>query len=270
MITPEQNDILVKMFISVGSSAADFDSLTAILGELAYLEQTNAINLRDLDEDDIFNLRIRYTSARTEIAESIGVAVPEEKKYVMDVFGTTDLNIFAAPDDPLAVVNKRLAEAKLTYRLPQEAVPQLKNIIEKSRVLYRGLNNVKLYSVKNETLDIAQYYKKYLTIPQAEVLQRIDYLKATYQKVLDECLHPDTMINISVDALSRFNHLPFTLENKDPGELLEVIYFEQIAAEGALNAIQHKQGQAVSENDVKDGIARILVKLKFGYQKETA
>jgi len=263
MITPEQNDTLAKMFISVGSSAADFDSLTAILGELAYLEQTNAINLRDLDEDDIFTLRLRYIGARTAIAESIGVAVPEEKKYVMDVLGTTDLGIFAAPDDPLTVINERLAETKLTYRLPQEAVPQLKNIVEKSRVLYRGLNNVKLYSMKDETLDISQYYKKYLTIPQAEVLQRVDYLKAIYQKILDECLHPETMINISIDALSRFNHLPFTLENKDPRELLEIIYFEQIAAEGTLNALQHKQGQAISENDVRDGIARVLVKLKF-------
>jgi hypothetical protein len=73
------------------------------------------------------------------------------------------------------------------------------------------------------------------------------------------------MINISVDALTRFNHLPFTLENKDPEELLQIIFFEQIAAEGTLNALKHKKGQAISENDVKDGIARVLVKLKFGY-----
>jgi hypothetical protein len=264
MTTPEQNDILVRMFISVGTSAADFDSLTSVLGELAHFEQTNAINLRNLDEDDIFNLRIRYTGVRTEIAEDIGVAVPEEKKHVMDVLGTTDLSIFNGPDDPIAIINQKLAGNKLTYRLPQDALPQLKNVVEKSRVLYRGLNNVKLYSVKSETLDIAQYYKKYLTISQSEVLQRIEYLKTTYQKILDSCLEPETMINIAVDALTRFNHLPFTLESKDPEELLQIVYYEQLAAEGTLNALQHKQGQAISENDIKDGIARILVKLKFG------
>lgn len=252
------------MFVSVGTSAADFDSLTAILGELAYLEQTNAINLRDLEEDDIFDLRLRYIGARTGIAENIGVAVPEEKKHVMNVLGTTDLSIFTGPDDPIAIINQKLAESKLTYQLPQEALPQLKNIVEKSRVLYRGLNNVKLYSVKSEALDIAQYYKKYLTISQSEVLQRIDYLKSIYEKVLDSCMDSETMINISVDALTRFNHLPFTLESKDPEELLRIVYYEQLAAEGTLNALQHKQGQAISENDIKDGIARILVRLKFG------
>ena len=216
MITPEQNDIAIRMFISVGINAASLDSLTSIIGELSYLEQTNSIRLDAFSEDDIEDLRVQYISPRTDIAESIGVTIPEEKKHVMDVLGTTDLDIFDGTTDPIAAINQKLAEYKLTYRLPQEALPQLKNIVEKARVLYRGLNNVKLYSVKNETYDIAQYYKKYLTIPQAEVLQRIEYLKAIYQKILDNCLEPESMINIAVDALTRFNHLPFTLENKDP------------------------------------------------------
>ena len=254
------------MFVSVGANASSKDSLTAIIGELAYMAQTNSVNMKDLEIYDIEDLRLQCISERTNIAEQVGVQIPNEKKLVMDVLGTTDPAIFTGAEDPIAVINAALESQKLKFRLSPQILPYLKNIVSKARVLYRGLNNLKLYSVINQMLDVAQYYKKYLVMPQEEVQKRIDYLKATYMKVLDNCLESDTMVNIAVDALTRFNHLPFTLQDKDPEELLAIIYYEQLAAEGTLNALQHKAGQAITENDVKDGIARILVEKKFSYK----
>lgn len=265
MITPEQNDLLIKMFISVGTNANSSKSLTSIIGELSYLERINSISLKDLTDDDIESLRLQCISERTNLAEEIGVTVPEEKKFVMDVLGSANLNIFDEPSETIRIVNETLAKNKLTFQLEPTILPSLRTIIGKARILYRGLNNLKLYSVKRETMDIAEYYKKYLTIPKGEVLKRIEYLKSTYSKILDNCLEPQTMINIAVDALTRFNHLPFTMANKDPQELLRIVFYEQLAAEGTLNALDSKPGQSISENDVKDGIARILAEMKFGY-----
>lgn len=267
-MTPEQNDIFIKMFVSVGANTNSKGSLTAILGELNYMADKLGVLVRDLTIEDVDDLQIRCISARTNFAEKIGVRVPAEKKYVMDVLGRVDLEIFTGANDPIALINEKLEEQKLTFRVSPNLLPYLKSIVEKSHVLYRGLNNLKLFSVIGKTLDVAQYYKKYLVMPQEEVQKRITYLRDTYMKILDNCLEPGTMVNIAVDALSRFNHLQFTLVDKDPEELLAIIYYEQIAAEGTLNALARKQGQAISENDVKDGIARILATKKYAYLRE--
>lgn len=254
----EKTKFIIKALIGSGNSPTSFGSLTGILGDLSAFEQNADFELIRTIEQNLEDLIFTFMSEITNLMVSAKVDIPIERKKVSRILYRLVRLGLLETDDPITVINEELQKKKLTYKIPSDLKPKLKQILDVNKNLVHGLHNLYLLEKSEKVEEISKFTKKYFVLSPAQLDQSILDLQNAFQKILDNATDTDKMREIGTEILTKLGHLKISVEYMNPLEIATIIYQEQLAAEGVKNTHNLTKKKDLTINEVKDGIARIL------------
>ena len=102
---------------------------------------------------------------------------------------------------------------------------------ELGRQVCIDLRMVRLLGKIRQTEIIFPYASKYTSLPVTDLEQKVLFLNNAFNQILDNILDLDKMKAASLETLKQFGHLTNYLQNSDVEILIQMIYYEQKAAE---------------------------------------
>jgi len=251
----EQNNYIIKAIVS-SASKSRFYSFTDFLNNLNKVD-SNLYKEILTDYDEIYS---EFLSNEVNLAIEIGVIKPPERKIVIEIIAEMkSKNPNLQNMQLLTLINQELASKNISYRLPISLVSSLESISQKSLGINLGIVNLKFLAKQPLLKQIEAHIEKYINKTMKELKSLTASLDNVLNRMTSIASNSDIMQETAIEILLKIGYLKVGIENKDPGQLANIIFNEMVAAEGCLVAKTKKGLEEVSKDEAIDQVAIILV-----------
>ena len=137
---------------------------------------------------------------------------------------------------------------------------KLLKLLNYSRAIDMGINNLALLEQSKVVEEVLPYSNRYINMPPARTAEEINQLSDCFKEARSYMEDAERVEKRITEILIQTGHPLLSIQGKDPGELLKILYLKEKAAKGVLCAIRSKGNLIITKNDIKDGIAEILRK----------
>ncbi len=256
----EQEEFIdcLRTIVNSGKQPSTDKSITGLVSDFTNIDP-KFIGKILANFDDFENF---FKAEKTELMALLGVK-PGEKATVAELLSRLRidkiLNNGIIENTGIKRINIAFQQSGLTFQLQSQYAPQLPSIVSKLNAINRGLYNLDLLECLEESRRIAIFGKRYVNMPVQKIQQDNTALQNALKEVEASLPDNDKMASVIITTLREFGYPEIALIDKDLGRLDTMLYQSSLSAKGALDAIKKRGTVRINENDIIDGIARMLV-----------
>lgn len=212
----------------------------------------------EIEQDDLF---LRLLWEQTHLMVSLGVSNPKERPLVASILGKVNLGKARAitHDKLIKSLNTTFIKDKIKFQLSPAGSINIIEFIKRVQLLKNGIYNLRLFNYVNLADEIAAFSGRYVPLPTQVVQKELDYLNTVRNEENGLMASEQELRTLLEKSLGLTGHIAIDLEDKNLGQLMEMVYYKTIAARAIILAKTKKGSLPLARKDATDYIAEVLL-----------